>query len=856
MPSDPQTGHGLKNPTHDFALSDGRVSYGFKFKDGVPERSLTDMGQTPSTLKLSGGGGKYGDWDPSMSHIEQRSWIGGRGGEDFSDDPTRFFDSRMAWTLTESWLYPAPKWKFARGLVDDICEMPGDISWVGLFGSDQYTSVSFSFSSETDVDRAYLWIRRVGKPGTLTVALYSDSGGDPDSSIASTTVTTDTITDVVSELHGFVFGTQTCAASTTYHIVVSAAATDSGINHWEIATDSDGAGSKSSTDGSSWSAAAYTFYHRVMELGVQRKFHPFFMYGQWYVVDERDDQTASKIYMNGWRGKATSATSTVITNTNASMTVDRLIGATVKIISGTGKGQSRPITDNDATTITVSPAFDKTPDNTSVYVVLGSPWWFELDTTGITGVVTSVCVYDDIAIFAQGTSINMRKMRFNDGASPPAHEYGDDGTNKADIIYTFYDSGVKIYKVNNTTVKEDSAAGTAWGTNLTFSGTETAIGDSTYVVNALSDYDEVLWAMKEDSVWRKTSDGWLKLNVGLEALPSSNNGLAVAAQNMYFFFSWALSVERLYGGATSNSGTLDDVGPWKGSGMPEGRRGVVSALLPIIGWLFGSIDAGRNSTSSVLIYNGKGWHEVFRAWEAGRRIRSLFWAPVPESQPFLWISCGEDLVYQRYPNDSLNLLQDSDIEFQHEAVVVSSMVDMGAARIPKFFKELTLQTNNQSNEIEVQLDYQVDAEIGTSTWNSVGEFLTSPEDTLSIRQGNKRRVVTRMRMRTDDADKPPKIRATVLEGYARTPEKRQWNMVVNASSYGVNKRGGQEPKPGEVYRWLLKKLRQADGLKLTSGVEEMDEMDVVIDNVVPVRRTIDWITGNWSGYIQLTVREA
>jgi len=857
MTSTVQVAHSNKNPTHDFSLSDGRKTYGFRYRDSSPDKSMVDISQTPSTLKLTAGGSKFGDWDPSQSHIEQRTWVGGRGLDDFSEDPSRFSDSMNAWTVTDSWLHPAPKWKFARGLVSDICNLPGDISWVGIFDDDVNVSIPFSFASDTTIDRVYFWLRKVGSPADLSVSLYSDDGGgNPDAEIVAVTVDIDTINDTISVFHGFILGDQTASAGVTYHIVVKGDALDTGTNHWEIASDSDGATSKKSADLVTWTSAAYTLYHRILKLGVQRKFHPFKLLGAWYVVDERDDQSASKIYLNGWRGKATSATSTTLTNTNASMVVDQAAGAVLRIISGVGKGLSRKIISNTADTFTFE-ALEKTPDNTSVYVVEGSDWWFELSGTGITGVVTSVCVYNNIAVFAQGSAINMRKMRYDPTAAPPAHGYADDGTNKADLLYTFYDAtdNVVVYKALNSDVKEKSAPAVAWGSALVFAN-EKPVGDSTYQINRFGDYDEVLWALKEDSVWRKTGGVWRKLNVGLDALPSTNNGLAMAAQNMYFYFSWALSVERLYGGSTASSGTLDDIGPWKGSGLPENRRGVVSALLPIISWLFAGIDAGRERISSLLVYNGRGYHEAFRAWETGRRVRNVFWVPVPESNPFLWISVGEDLVYQKYPKDSLNLLYDSSMEFQHEAVVVSSMIDMGAARIPKFFKELSLLTDNTRGDLYIGFDFQVDDKIGSSVWQSAGAFLTSPESSLSIRQGDRRTISYRLRMRADDPTNPPKIRATVIEGFARTPEKRQWNFTVNASAYGVDKRGNLQVSPSEVYGWLQEKNRRAKVLRLRSTIKELDATDVVIDNIVPVRKTLDTLTGEWSGYIQMTLREA
>lgn len=67
-------------------------------------------------------------------------------------------------------------------------------------------------------------------------------------------------------------------------------------------------------------------------------------------------------------GVATSATGTTIVNSGKAWTVDQWINYQVRIVSGTGIGQIRTITDSDATSLTVA-AWSVTPDSTSVYAI-------------------------------------------------------------------------------------------------------------------------------------------------------------------------------------------------------------------------------------------------------------------------------------------------------------------------------------------------------------------------------------------------------------------------------------------------------------------------------------------------------
>lgn len=70
-------------------------------------------------------------------------------------------------------------------------------------------------------------------------------------------------------------------------------------------------------------------------------------------------------------GTVTSATTTVITDSTKSFTVNELVGKVYRTISGTGEDLSSVVTANTATTITVSPALTTAPDTTSTYTVGG-----------------------------------------------------------------------------------------------------------------------------------------------------------------------------------------------------------------------------------------------------------------------------------------------------------------------------------------------------------------------------------------------------------------------------------------------------------------------------------------------------
>jgi hypothetical protein len=74
--------------------------------------------------------------------------------------------------------------------------------------------------------------------------------------------------------------------------------------------------------------------------------------------------------------RVTASTPTTISNSDMGATASAYIGMVARIISGTGAGQENQITANDATTLTVTPAWSTQPDATSRFVVTEASWRF------------------------------------------------------------------------------------------------------------------------------------------------------------------------------------------------------------------------------------------------------------------------------------------------------------------------------------------------------------------------------------------------------------------------------------------------------------------------------------------------
>lgn len=789
----------------DIVIDNGRYSIPVWVRNGL--KGLREFSQSPGSLFVAGGGaGKYGDAEPGFAFMEQRDWSGGRGLDFFGDDQTRYNDSKGTWSLTPGKIGPAPQWFFGSGYRPGLSEfdLPGNVTWRPLYGGTQYVDRLITPSATITADKAAFWIRRVGTPqSSLTFELCSDDTGSPDTVLKSATVSTSTITDLLSVFYEFDFtGTQSLTGSTPYHLKIYGGDSDTRDGHWEVAVDStNGDDGLYSEDGSSWTIASYAPYYRVVGEDIKAYHMPFYLDEVLYWVSIYRDGTSSRVWMNGKRGVATSTSATTLTDSGASFgSSSEYVGARVRIIRGKGAGQSRSIVSHTGTALTVS-TWDITPDTTSQYIIYKTPRYTEVTTTGL-GVVTDVTVLNNIAYFAQGEATNIRKMRFN--PATPAHEFTDDGTNKASLLTEGYyaDTPVAVlWRANNdataagaNTVSRANAA--AWGGSHSF-GTAIKVGNGNYpitnIIDGSNDNASRLFVFKTGENGFVQSDKWYRDNVDIAAFPEATNGLAAKVHGLYKFSNWSWSLERQYGNA------IDDLDPNREAGFPPGRQGYISAVESHPVGVLLAIDAGDTGTSSVQFFDGFNYHEIFRAPGVGKRIRSLIWQPNAEDKKFLWISCGDDLIYMEFPRHHRDPYKDDTQKFMHEFSFVSATYDMTNSSIYKVWKDIRFVTKNLSGAdgIKLRLDYQLDNNIGTDNWLTVlpdtnadvATVSQSPSQTVKLYIGGSQQLRYRIRGYTTDATVPPIINGITVKGVGQMPIKYVATFWANfgpvASSLGA-----------------------------------------------------------------------
>jgi hypothetical protein len=822
-----------KDSPFDIRLSSGRESrpYGLVLERGSLQVSAVAQDDSVYVRNV---GKKVGDFD------EQRSWKGGRGHEKFNDNAEGFWDSLNAWTMTKGHVHNGILWRFAKGLRKATSNFSDSKSWRSLVGNQLGISVSFTPDETGDYDKAYLWVRWRGphhprgkttSANTLTVKLCSDSSGSPGTVLKTVTNgVADVGGDTVSRLLLANWtGTEALTAGATYHITVSGGSNSNDASHWEVAVDASGTSSKISSDQSTWTtpSSPFSLLYRITDAGVARRFLPFLFDSHYYVVDVKDDgATASQLYINGDRGQATGGTTTTLVDSafgcrSAAWADNVLAGSKIRY-KRAGVWHYATIASHTGGTYTFASATAAAPVSGDSYYIYSTPWFTELTTTGLGVVTGEPAVLNRIVFFPQGSTA-IREMT-TDFTVATNHKYRSETTNVAQFVVASNEKtdGAILWAVNNINVVAAYARAPTWGTDLGFVS-PTVCGDTSYLITGLNEKDG-LQVFKENGPGVVSGNTYTQTKSGQEDTPDVANGAASVVVDKFIYYSWQHSVVRVYGSS------FDDIGQdYSSFGLPDGREGNIAYLDAYITTVLAAVDAGPAGVSSVLMWDGLAWHELLRGYQAGQRIRMVKVQPCPEARNIIWTGVGSDLVYQEMPLQKRDPLLDSGALYQHESVVESSIIDMGAASdLPKFIKALTATVKNLNAEgMEVYLDYQIDSDCHTSSWVPASVFTQSPESTAYLGLSNIRRFAYRLRLCTDDATVPVDVEGIVPTGYARTPLKMMWTMRIKAGGI-YNASSQQSANSDKLFKWLLDNARLPYAVLMESKYSSADGFHVIV----------------------------
>jgi hypothetical protein len=328
---------------------------------------------------------------------------------------------------------------------------------------------------------------------------------------------------------------------------------------------------------------------------------------------------------------------------------------------------------------------------------------------------------------------------------------------------------------------------------------------------------------REDGLGVIANDRFNAIDTGIEKTPSRANGAMAISHGQFLYYSWLHSVIRVYGSSH------DDIGDdYRGLGLPDGREGEYSDADSYLKLVFFGINADAG-TSSVLAWDGMGWHEVLRNPRTAARIRMVKIQVCPSTRNRLWTDLGGgNLAFQELPLYKSSPRLASGARYMHEGVLESAAIDMGTASgLAKFFKELTATVRNlNAFGRVVYVDIQTDDDVHTATWTYVDVMSRSPESTVFLGLQNVRRFAYRLRLCTTDNTIPIDVEGVVPNGYARVPFKFVFTMQIQAG--GIFSRRGKLATADELMRWLMDSARQPGRVRMDSVFEMAHGFHVII----------------------------
>lgn len=828
-----------KKNTHDVSLTDGKRTVGLIICDSNGSRAPRGINRAPTTrtaLKTSSGSTKWADFEPPWSPVAQEDFSGGMGKEDFDDDVTRFLSSCRMNTAFEKRMFLGPQETYCYGHRSQEKSLPGSVTWYALLMNLPYLAVSFNASANYNAINIYTLVKRVGTPANaLTIALCANGAAKPGAVLQSKTITTTNITDVLSEFYKSVITSQSLTSGTTYWIKVSSTV-GTAQDHWEIGVNNSAGTTKGSTDDTTWATSAIDLYYRMTDADSVVKPILFQYRGCEYLVANTDG-AAPKIYINGDRGAADANTGALLTLVDATKTwvTNEWAGCIVKVIKGTGSSEDVPwrvIASNTATTLTLTSAWNITHDTTTEYIILGSNKLTEITGHGLSVSVTDILVVNDTIYACEGDAVNIRRIRFYNNAGTWTAEYADDSTNKAMYLEAVRNSSgvLQVWKANNSDasgfVSVAVSAVVDWGSNLSF-GAALTLKDQWGKINGLKEYTQECWIAREGTM--NAASGTIVDEIALSeihTLMESSNGKALMTHNVYLYFNLGSGLERYYNGA------LDDVGPNRDDGLPTNRQGVVSCLTGYPGRYFAGVDAGANGYSSIIMQNGTGWHEVYRAPAIGERIFTMDFQAIPGSTPDrLWAYVGSDLIWLPMPSLTIDPTKDNNYRYTHEASLITGYIYSGMVDAYKFYQSFkifaeSLVTNSQF----IEIDYQADNE---SVWTELnGVFDKSPMSEQNLRENygvTGKRIRFRVRMSTTDNSKTPIVKVLVVENVSRVKVKYSYSFMYRMKDDDMDLQENHEKDADDRQAVIDEWAENMTPLVLRSQHKRYDNKTVFID---------------------------
>lgn len=352
-----------------------------------------------------------------------------------------------------------------------------------------------------------------------------------------------------------------------------------------------------------------------------------------------------------------------------------------------------------------------------------------------------------------------------------------------------------------------------------------------------AEQEKSLWIFQEGMVssinkTENTTDTYHLDRINLDELQTTadeHNAKAIGTTNVYLLWSWLNGVQRYYNTQLEGKGTDHD------EGMPKDMRGRVTQILPYPSNFFISIDAGDDGYSSIMMFNGNGWHNLYRAPNKGERIHDITFQPIYGDRPDrLWAQVGDNVIWLAMPSKILYALHDPQAEYTHESVLVSAWITGGMAEVDKLWQSLSIMADYLDGvNCWIEADYQIDDE---DAWHPIptNPYDTSPQQEENFAADNEsvngKKLRYRLRLQTTDMHKTPKVNVVLIKAVGRVDIKYSYSFAFRNIKYKADLTGEyEELEPYELDMILSEWANNLTTLRMNSAYKIFDNKRVFLD---------------------------
>jgi hypothetical protein len=287
------------------------------------------------------------------------------------------------------------------------------------------------------------------------------------------------------------------------------------------------------------------------------------------------------------------------------------------------------------------------------------------------------------------------------------------------------------------------------------------------------------------------------------------NGRTSMQHGVYMYLSFQNGgMERFF------EGQLDDIGPNRNEGMLNEHKGEITDMVSYGDWILVAINGGVGKYSSILLYNGIGWHNFYRSSHSGKDITNLYIQPIPGPDPDLvWFSEGGEVA-----NAEIELRPEQSTAFTY---VPGGYLDTtrrytGFKELDKYYDQLKVVIKGYDGDVRAAYipdNYYYQGSIPNTAIAGKWSTGVSTAIDVDVKSDN---MWFRVSIENPNTSYAPILESIVLDVIENLPPKWQFSMTVvlgdeDESLSGTPRHGRIEtqiallesavdtPKPGLVY---------------------------------------------------------